>query len=142
MTANRKPTGTAVGIPTGMIVGTLSAIIMTLAGVLATAKMVDMQRLEWDKVGYGVMATLLIASWTGAMISAGMIKRRRMTACLLTGGCYLTTLLIITGLFFGGQYSGVGETGLLILCGSMLGVLSGNGRKKGRKTRKIRLTSC
>jgi len=54
----------------------------------------------------------------------------------VSGIIYFATLLVITALFFGAQYSAVGETSLLVLCGSILAALTGkaNGRVgKGRR---------
>jgi len=142
MTVNRKPTGTAVPMPKGLAVGTLSAVAMTLAGCLAVSYLVDRQWLVWDSIGYAVLVILLLSAWTAAALASGMVKRQRLMVCLMAGGCYLLSLLAATALFFGGRYSGVGETGLLVFCGSMLGFLSGNRRKSGRKPAKKYLRNC
>ena len=137
MTVNRKPTGTAVPMPKGLAVGTLSAVAMTLAGCLVVSYLVDRQWLVWDSIGYAVLVILLLSAWTAAALASGMVKRQRLMVCLMAGGCYLLSLLAATALFFGGRYSGVGETGLLILCGSLLGVFTPTRRKNRKNIRKI-----
>lgn len=142
MTVNRKPTGTASSIPAGLAGGTLVSAGITLAGALLTANLIGREVLSWNRCGYAVMVILLLSSWGGAMVAAGKIKRQRLLVCLGSGAIYFIMLLLATALFFGGQYSGVGETGLLIFCGSMLGSfvrLEGKNRRKGRK---IRLRNC
>ena len=142
MTVNRKPTGTAVSIPAGLSAGALVSAGITIAGTLLTAKLIDSEVLLWNHCGYAVMAILMVSSWAGAMVCAGRIKRQRLLMCLASGGIYFSMLLLATALFFGGQYSGVGEPALLIFCGCMLGSFVGLGGKKGRKGRKIRLRNC
>ena len=139
MTVNRKPTGTASGIPAGLASGVVTAAAVTLGGAAVTAKLIDAQVIGWNASGYGVLIILILASWLGAMVAAQRIKRQRLAVCAATGLLYFGVLLLTTALFFGGQYSGVGETALLIFCGSMLGVFTGYGRKSGRKRQKIRL---
>ena len=142
MTVNRKPTGTAVSYPAGLAAGVLAAAGATLLGAILAAKLIDANILRWDQSGYAVLAILMISSWTGAVTAAGKIKRRRMAVCLLSGVLYFLFLIIVTALFFGARYSGVGETALLILCGSMLGSFTVFGRKSRRNSGKMRLRNC
>lgn len=141
MTVNRKTTGTASSIPAGLASGALVSIGMTLAGAFLTAKLLDSQILKWDNCGYGVLVILLISSWAGAVVTASKVKRKRLVMCLASGGIYFILLMISTALFFGGKYSGVGETGLLIFCGSMVGLFSGFPGKNRRKRRKIKVAN-
>lgn len=138
MTVNRKPTGTASSIPAGLAWGGVTALGVTLLGALVTAKLIDSGAMEWSQSGYGVMVILILASWLGALTAAGRVKRRRLMICMGTGAVYLLLLLAMTALFFGGRYSGVGETGLLILCGSLLGVFTQMKGKTGKKRKKTR----
>lgn len=137
MTVNRKPTGTASGIPAGLASGVITAAAVTLAGAAVTAKLIDAEVLGWNASGYSVLLILILASWLGALSAAGRIKRRRLAVCAATGALYFGMLLLTTALFFGGQYSGVGQTALLVFCGSMLGVFTGYGGKTGRNRPKI-----
>lgn len=138
MTVNRKVTGTASSIPSGLVIGALSAVVTTFIGTLLASILIDNEIIKWSNSGYAVMIILIISSWTGAEIAANKIKRKRVLICMTSGICYFITLLVITGLIFGGKYSGVGESGLLILCGSTLGIIAKYPRKSERKRRKIR----
>ena len=88
-------------------------------------------------MGYGIILTLLLSTIIGAWISVGRIQRLRMQMCMLSGLCYYLTLLAMTALFFGGQYSGVGITALVVVggCGTVaiLGLGGGKGRRIGTK---------
>ena len=142
MRVNRKPTGRAAAVPVGLGWGLLTSAAITLLGCLFAAHLINREILAWNHSGYGVMAILLLSAWAGAAVSAGKIKRRRAVMCLGAGTAYFLMLMAVTALFFGGQYSGVGETGLMIFCGSMLGVLTGIREKRGRNTPKFRGRNC
>lgn len=138
MTINAKATGTASTIPAGLAAGALASGTMTLLGTLAAAKLIDMEIVAWSQAGYAVLVILLLSAWMGAMVAAGKVKRRRMAVCMGSGAVYMLMLLAVTALFFGGKYSGVGETALLILCGSMVAVFMGEPGKRRRKTVKTK----
>lgn len=121
MTINRKPTGRASSIPAGIMLGIMSAMFTLLAGTAIAAKLIDMEKLRADQIGYAVLIIMILSAWVSAVISSKRIKRMRLVICAVSGGCYFVMLMIITGLMFGGRYSGVGETFLLILCGSVMG---------------------
>lgn len=139
MVMNRKPTGRASSMPAGIGWGIVTELSVTVALAALLAKLVETERMQESAIGYGVMVILVLASFVGAWVSAAKIKRQRLVVCLLSAVIYFALLLSMTALFFGGQYSGVGETGLLIFCGSMLGVFTGYGGKTGRKRQKFRL---
>jgi len=139
MRTKMKQTGTASSIPAGLACGALTATGITLVSAVAAANLVNREILGWENIGYAVLVILMLSSWLGAVVSAEKIKRQRLAMCITSGLIYFGILLIVTGLFFGGQYSGVGETALLIFCGSMLGVLTGYRGKTRRNNRKNRL---
>ena len=138
MTINRKVTGTASTMSSGLAKGTISAMAIMLIGTLVASVMIHKEILQWSQSGYAVMLILILSSYVGASVAAQKIKRRRLLTCMVSGGAYYLILLVMTGLFFGGKYSGVGETGLLILCGSTLGFLMKYPEKSERIRRKPR----
>lgn len=85
------------------------------------------------------MVLLIVSSFAGAMISFGRIKRQRMLVCIVSGVIYFAILMSITALFFGGQYSAVGTTALLVLAGSgsrrTAGTAGRAGEQNGQKLR-------
>lgn len=134
MTRNHKVTGRALSMPTSFAIGVcISLCITTLLSALL-ARLISTERLEWEKVGYGIMAILLIASAAGAKAACLLIKRRKLMSCAVSGMLYWLGLLMIAALFYGGQYSGIGVSGAVILCGSAVVCLQ---ELKGEKKRKL-----
>ena len=139
MTMNHKPSGRAASIPVGLASGAIASLAVTILGSAIIAKLVDAEILDEEKIGYGIMVLLLVASWMGAVVSYSRIKRRRMLICMLSGAVYMLTLLAITALFFGGQYSGVGATLLMVLCGAVLAVLPAFNQNNRAGKKKIKI---
>ena len=137
MTMNQKPTGTAMSMPAGLAVGGIWSLVVTIGLSAVIAKLIDGETVEQGSIGYFVISILLIASITGALQSFRKIKRRRMLVCLISGLIYFCVLLSITALCFGGQYQGIGVTGLVVLCGSSCAGLMGLREKKQGRTGKF-----
>lgn len=139
MIATKKPTGRASSMGAGLAIGGLSGLIITLFGSAILAKLIDANVFSESSIGYGIMVILLLASFLGSLLAYGKIGRQRLLVCMTTGLIQFLLLLSMTALFFGGQYSGVGVTALLILCGSALAAFLGLRENRGGKTRKIRI---
>lgn len=134
MTLNQKPTGTAMSMPAGLAIGGIWSLVITIVMSAVIAKLIEGEAVGQGSVGYFVISILLIGSITGALMSFGRIKRRRMVVCLISGLIYYCILLSITALCFGGQYQGMGVTGLVVLGGSCCAGLMGmHEKKQGRK---------
>lgn len=138
MVINRKPTGRASSMPAGLIAGALCGLVGTLLFSAILAKLVDSEIIPQDKVGYGIMVLLLICAFLGANEACRRTKRQYLIVCAISAGVYFLILLSITALFFGGQYSGIGVTAILILCGSILSAFTRSRKGEGRKRRKKR----
>lgn len=139
MVVNQKPTGRAMSMPGGLAFGGFCSLVVTLIFAAILAKLIEAETLPETSIGYGVMALLLLASFVGALVSSGRIKRQRLLVCLASGLIYFLLLLSMTALFFGGQYSAVWQTALLVLCGSMLAAMMRLQEKRGGKRPKIKL---
>ena len=136
MVINQKVTGKAASIPGGLVIGGTISLLITLIAAACIAKMLDMGIVAWEHTGYWVLAMLLSASFAGARIAYGRIKRQRMLVSLLSGILYTLIMLSITALFFGGQYEAVGVTILIILAGSISsGILGGNANRGHKRPR-------
>ena len=142
MTVNRKPTGMTSSVPGGLACGIGISAVITVLGCLITAKLIDGEIIPWNGCGYAVMVILMLSSWTGATVSRRKIRRRILSVSLASGAGYFLMLMAATALFFGGQYSGVGETALVIFCGSMLGFFTGIQRKPKPNPGKRRRRNC
>lgn len=126
-------------MPAGIAVGGLTSLSITLVGVAVLAWLIHKERMAMDSVGYGIMALLLIASFLGAVTAHRKIRRRRMVVCTVSGITYLGMLLCIPALFFGGEYSGVLVTALLVAAGSFCAGLLGLRQGRGAGRRKIKI---
>lgn len=137
MTTTKKVKGTAVSIPIGVTAGICTSLLITFASSAALTWLALEGKVSDRMVGYIVMGILLVASVIGALFSAVRIQRRWILVSLLTGGLYYLILLVGTAVFFGGNYRGIGVTGVLVLVGSLiagcLGLRSNGHRTKGYK---------
>lgn len=133
MVVNQKVTGNAASVPAGLAMGALMSLAITVAGAGILAKLLDMEKMIWENIGYGIMILLILSSFFGGLTAYKRIKRQRLLVCMASGAVYYGLLLSITALFFGGQYEAVGVTALLVLGGSlaagMLGLRQGKKKK-------------
>lgn len=136
MVKNRKVTGRAMGMPLGLAVGAGVSMGCTLVLSVLTAKVLDCQWMPESKVGYAALGILLLSTILGAEAAWGRIRRRRLLVCGASAGIYYGLLLCVTALFFGGQYTGMGVTALVIAGGCAVCILMGNRRKQGRGHKK------
>ena len=104
-------------IPGGLAVGMTVGLIVTVLLSSLVAKLLQTGVLAQNQTGYAVMGLLLAASFAGAAVAQGRVKHRRRMICMLSGGIYYLSLLAITALFFGGQYTAMGVTALVVLAG-------------------------
>ena len=131
--------GHAVSVPVGIAWGTGAAMILTTFLSISAAWLIHKGIAEQNTVGYFAMGILLISSLCGAAVAKEKVKNKRMLVTGLTGLCYFVCLLSATAVFFGGQYTGMGVTGLLILAGSGTAALAGKNGSRRRK--KVRFTT-
>ena len=136
MVVNRKVSGTVSGIPGGLITGLCAGLLTTTAGCGLTAWLLHAERLSENSIGYMSLLILLLSAFTGASVTWKRIRHRKLFVCMLAGVLYYGTLLCITGLFFGGQFQGMGVTAAAVLAGTLLAAIPGrSGRRKHRTGR-------
>lgn len=127
-----KPNERSVSIPAALTMGAAAASIITLLGCAVTAKMIEAEKLAEDKMGYLIMVILILAAYTSGMITRQKSKNPKITIPLLSGAVYWGLLMSICALFFGGQYTALWETLLLVMCGSLLSAIPMQNGQKGR----------
>lgn len=117
--SHNKVKGAAVAMPLGIMFGVINSIWITclLAAILTWLTIEG--KISNRALGYCIMGSVLFTSIFGAIVSAKAVKRRRQLVCWLTGIVYYLILLATTGLFFGGQYQGLGVSFLMINIGSL-----------------------
>lgn len=116
---HRKIKGSASSMPTGLFIGSVISLLVTLVGAAVTAFLVVKERIGENGIGYASMLILFLSTTLGALGAYNKIKKQRLKICLLSGGIYYLLLMAITALFFGGRYQAMGVTGLIILVGSI-----------------------
>lgn len=134
-----KVTGTAAAMPTGILLGVVLCLVITLVIACLLAHMVSGEQLAVESLGYVIGATQLVATLIGTCVAATVVKHRRAQVCMLVGAGYFLTLLGCNALFFGGQYSGVGVTALVVLLGTTAAACIGLRPKRGRSPWKAKL---
>ena len=135
MITKQRATGRALSIPAGIGLGVLAGVGVTLVGAGFLAWLMAQERLQSEGVGYAIIVVLLVASSLGALVAAGKIKRLRVQMCLLSGAVYYLVLLMITALFFGGKYQGMGVTAMVVLIGCGAASLTSLSNRKSTKTK-------
>jgi len=137
MATTNKVKGTAISMTAGITLGVLLSLMYTCILAAVIAGLVLRGKIEETALGYFVMGVLVTGAAMGSLLAAVRVKRRWMTVCLLTGAGFYLFLLIITTIFFGSNYHGLGVTGLLVLIGTLISGLLGL-RRKGAKEKKYR----
>lgn len=119
----------------GMALGCGISMAITLILSATTAYLAEMGRIPINGIGYCAMIILFLSTIAGAIIAQKKIQRLRLQVCLSLGGLYYLLLVCTTLLLFGGNFTGMGATALVIVCGSLLSALATNrqGRRKPRK---------
>lgn len=136
MVLNKKVTGKASSIPGGLFAGAVVSLVSTLVLAMVTAWLVHTEILREASIGYCVIGILLLSAICGTWIANRKIKRQKLLVCLMSGVIYYAILLSMTALFFGGQYTGMGVTALVVLSGCM--VLCVPAPQKGSGQRRLR----
>lgn len=139
MVLNQKPTGRALSMPGGLLVGAVWSLGITLVLAAVIAKLVDSEVMPESSIGYCVMGLLTAASLIGSLAAFRKIKRQRVLVCLISGGIYYGILLAMTALFFGGQFTGMGVTALMILIGSGAAALAGLREGRGGSKKRLKV---
>lgn len=135
-----KRKGRATAMPVGILIGVAVAMAITIGGAMLLAYLILNESIAQDSVGYGSMGILLISAVIGVLLAAGLVKRRRVQVCSLTGAGYLLMLVIMNALIFGGHYAGLGATAVLITISVLIGIFTGLGgakRAKGHHKNKV-----
>ena len=135
LVANQKVTGKALPVSAGLGVGVGVSMVLTVLLSAVSAYLQGREVLGESGIGYCVMITLLVSSLLGAMTAAGKIKHMRAVMCMGAGVGYFLILMALTALFFGGQYTGVGVTALVILGGSAAAAFFSKTRKRSTSVR-------
>ena len=115
------------------IAGTIAGILLLVGSAALLSTLVLNGGIPEAKISYCALGVIILAAFFAAMIARKKAGERKNAVCILTGVALFCILLLTTASLYGGQYNGVGETGLLILCGSLLPILMRRNSSKKKK---------
>ena len=117
--------------------GISTAMVLALLGAAVLAKLLDMEIIQMEKAGYGILLIHLLTVFFGSKCAqAGAGKEGAIAAAITAVGYYLI-LLGVNALFFGGAYVGFGFTALLVAVSALAAILTvGKGSRKRYKIAK------
>lgn len=132
----KKITGRAPALGKAVAAGVALGAAWTLLCAMLIAKLVDSEVIPMEKVGYGSMVAVLSAVFVGASLAGKRAGHMVLQAAGISGAAYFACLLLVNALFFGGSYSGLGVTLILVALGTGLAILAagkGNGKPRRRR---------
>ena len=125
----KKITGHAPALWKMVLAGLMLGSVWTLLCAMLIAELVNREVLEMKDVGYGSMIAILSGVFAGASLAGRRAGHMVIPAAALSGAAYFVCLLLVNVLFFGGCYTGVGVTLILVILATGAAVLvSGKGR--------------
>lgn len=131
----KQQTGRSPNLAKAGSVGVLTALVTGVLGTGVLAKLVDAEFMKLENLGYGILILHLLSVFLGARSAMGRGGHRANAAAGITAAGYYLCLLLVNGLFFGGNYTGLGVTLVLTLLAAVGAI--GIGRKgRGRAQQK------
>ena len=119
-------------------IGAVAALILSIALCAVITGVVSSGNTDIQSVGIWIYAVQGVCCFLGAMAGAIVAAGKRMQVCLLTALAYFLCLLAMTALLFGGQYSGVIMSAMMVMLGGLAAGLLGIRTKKGMKIKGIK----
>lgn len=132
----KKLSGRAPSVAKSVAAGVALGAVWTLVCAAIIAKLVDSEILAMENVGYGSMVAVLSAVFMSASLAGKRAGHMVVQAAAISGAAYFACLLLVNALFFGGSYTGLGVTALLVALATGVAVLAAG--KRGGKTRRTR----
>ncbi len=136
----KRQMGQTQGLMIVVVRGAAASLIGMLLCASILAKLLDEELMKLENVGYGILASHLLAVFLGARVAITGAGKKGAVAAAATGAVYCITLLLVNGLFFGGSFTGFGTTLLLVVLATGAAVMMEEmgGRRKGSRRYKIR----
>lgn len=135
----RKITGRAPSLGRSAAAGVLLGAAWTVVCAMVIAKLIDSEVLPMDKVGYASMVSILTAVFIGASLAGRKAGHMIVQAAVISGIGYFVCLLLVNALFFGGSYTGLGVTLLLVALATGAAVLTAGKRGAGARHRQYKI---
>ena len=128
----------ATSVPITIGVGLLLSLIITVLAAVLITMMVISERMEPGHIYFGSAATLLLASFIGALYVVLMMGEKKLLFSMVTGGAYFLVQVCVSMLFFDGMIANVWQALILVIGGSFsAGIIKMNSKKNSyRKWKK------
>ena len=120
---SKKEYRNTMSIPAAVGVGTVISTIVMLIGAIVIALLISNELISDQSMDYGVLALTMLSAILGCSVSNVVAKRRLLIVSVCTAVTFLLVLISITAIFYGGQYSAIPVTALVILGGGVSSVL-------------------
>lgn len=120
----------ATSVPITIGVGLVLSLIITVLAAVLIAMMVISERMEPGHIYFGSAATMLLASFIGALYVVLMMGEKKLLFSMVTGGAYFLVLVCVSMLFFDGMIANVWQALILVIGGSFsAGIIKMNSKK-------------
>lgn len=104
-----------ISLPFAVCAGTGVGVLVMVIGVFLITLLIHNETIESNSIGYFVLADTFISAMLGCITSIIIAKRKMLIISLLTSIAIMVVFVSITALFFGGQFSGVPVTFVVII---------------------------
>lgn len=132
----KKITGKAPSVGSAVSVGVALGLAWTLVSAMIIAKLVDAEVLAMESVGYAAMIAVLSAVFFGASVAGRKAGHMVVQSAAISGAAYFLCLLLVNALFFGGSYTGMGITFLMVILATGAAIaVPGKGKGSARRRR-------
>lgn len=123
------------------IAGSITGILFLMVSAAILSTLILNGSIPEKRINYFVLVLIVVSVFLGTMIGRKNAEEYKRIVCIITGIAIFCSLLFVTAVLFGGRYNGVGETGLLILCGCALPIFlkPNGGKKKKAGSRMVKL---
>ena len=135
----KQQTGRSPSVGKAILSGTSTGAATSFLGAAVLAKLLDMEVMKMENVGYGILMIHLLAVFLGVKATLRRAGKAGTWAAAATGASYFLLLLAVNALFFQGEFTGMGVT-LLLIAAATAGAVLTEGKhsgKRGRRRHKI-----
>lgn len=136
MTASQKSTGRAKTMQGGLLYGWIIEMAITAIMIWGSSWACISGILPWEKIGYCVMAAVILPAYLGATLSYKKIKRRKALVSGISCAAYLATLAGLCMLLFGGEFGAWYVIVLLCILGAGIAFLNPESNRAEQRRRK------
>ena len=135
----KHQTGRSPSVGKAITQGTFTAIAIAFLFTAILAKLVDLEAIKMEQVGYGILIAHIASVFLGTKTAMGGVGKETLMAAGITGALYYLILLMINSFFFGGELAGLGTTLILVIAGIALSILTDRKQTQGRHRKRYKI---